>query len=324
MTSAPESRSGPVEDRGQAREWVRAVALGLVLLSTSVVGPVSIVGVPLFLLIAGAPSLRPTVLAVAALLVLFIVRVPVDGGFWYLERGWGLLAGGWFLGLVVLRPGLGLTHRCIAAVTGAAATATAAFAIRPEWWRVLDWRVQERFMEGVDDTLRLLASVSAWTGADGTVPEAVRTSVYRNAEIQASLFPGLLALGTLAGLALAWWIRSRMLEGERGTLGRIRDFRFDDRLIWAFIAGLLLVAIAAGGAWTRAGSNTLVFMGGLYALRGAAVLLFLNGGVSVLGGVLIVIAMILMAPVFLGMALLVGLGDTWLDVRARTRAATTD
>ena len=61
-------------------------------------------------------------------------------------------------------------------------------------------------------------------------------------------------------------------------------------------------------------------MGALYALRGAAVVLFLNGGLSLLGGVLVALAMVLMAPVVLAAALLIGLSDTWLDVRTKVRA----
>ena len=48
--------------------------------------------------------------------------------------------------------------------------------------------------------------------------------------------------------------------------------------------------------------------------------LFLNGGLSVLGGLLLGLAILLVAPVILGAALLIGLGDTWLDVRAKARA----
>jgi len=57
-------------------------------------------------------------------------------------------------------------------------------------------------------------------------------------------------------------------------------------------------------------------------LRGAAVVLFLNGGLSLLGGVVLAMAMLLVAPVILGAALLIGLGDTWLNVREKVRATT--
>ena len=61
-------------------------------------------------------------------------------------------------------------------------------------------------------------------------------------------------------------------------------------------------------------------MGGLYALRGVAVLLFINGGVTGLGILFLVIGMLLLPPVLLLGALIVGVGDTWLDLRSRAIA----
>ena len=63
----------------------------------------------------------------------------------------------------------------------------------------------------------------------------------------------------------------------------------------------------------------MVFMGALYALRGSAVFMFISGGLSVFGYVMLAIALVLAAPVVLGVAMVVGIGDTWFDVRARLR-----
>jgi hypothetical protein len=62
-----------------------------------------------------------------------------------------------------------------------------------------------------------------------------------------------------------------------------------------------------------------VFMGALYALRGVAVVLFLAGGVSLLGGIFLALGLLLVAPVLMTGAFVIGLGDTWLDLRARRR-----
>ena len=63
-------------------------------------------------------------------------------------------------------------------------------------------------------------------------------------------------------------------------------------------------------------------MGGLYALRGLAVFVFLVGGAPTLFTVIFgVLAAIFLYPLVLTAAVLVGLGDTWLDVRARAVAA---
>ena len=102
----------------------------------------------------------------------------------------------------------------------------------------------------------------------------------------------------------------------------LREFRFNDQMIWVFIGGLLLLALTLGDGWTRLGHNTVLVMGALYAVRGAAVMLFLNGGLTALGGMVLAAITLLIAPVLVAGALLVGLGDTWLDVRTRVRALT--
>jgi hypothetical protein len=58
-------------------------------------------------------------------------------------------------------------------------------------------------------------------------------------------------------------------------------------------------------------------MGALYALRGAAVFLFVSGGMSVFGYLMLAVLLVLVTPVVLGMAALIGIGDTWLDLRTR-------
>jgi hypothetical protein len=74
-----------------------------------------------------------------------------------------------------------------------------------------------------------------------------------------------------------------------------------------------------GDAVARVGSNAVVFMGALYALRGSAVFMFISGGLSLIGYVMLAVALVLAAPVVLGVAMVVGVGDTWFDVRARLR-----
>jgi hypothetical protein len=70
------------------------------------------------------------------------------------------------------------------------------------------------------------------------------------------------------------------------------------------------------------GRNLLLFMAGLYLLRGFAVFVFLLAGApTMLTLLLVVMAVLLMYPMVLVAALLMGLGDTWFDVRARVAAA---
>ena len=76
--------------------------------------------------------------------------------------------------------------------------------------------------------------------------------------------------------------------------------------------------VEAFGELRGAGINLLVFFGALYVVRGAGVLAWLLGPkrwARVLLVTVGVIAWQLLAP----FALVLGVGDTWLDWRGRTR-----
>jgi hypothetical protein len=90
------------------------------------------------------------------------------------------------------------------------------------------------------------------------------------------------------------------------------------------IAGVLLLVLPMGEAAVRAGSNVLAFMGALYALRGAAILLVVFG-LQGLGGAFIAgLLLLLLYPFALTTAIIVGLTDTGFDLRARRAAARPD
>jgi hypothetical protein len=146
------------------------------------------------------------------------------------------------------------------------------------------------------------------------------SAVYRTVEVQAAVFPALLGIASMASLGVAWWLYVRLSSGSDQGLGPLRDFRFNDHLVWLFIAGLVLVVIRWGDALAGVGANAVVFMGALYALRGAAVIMFLSGGLSLFGYVLVGLGLLFVPPLVLVGALVVGIGDTWLDVRNRTRS----
>jgi len=312
-TRSAETPSGG-EDR---REWTRAAAL---LLSILVLwDSTALVVVPLLFLLVGHPVRRAAAFLVGAAGAFLLFGLEARaGGTWYLELAWAVLAGGWFAALTLRRPETGLFHRALGAVGASVAVLAGAFAARPEWWGVVDWSVRDRLFRAAGRGVSALRELQQPDG----LPAGFADTLYGMVEVQWVLFPAFLGLATMAGLAVAWWVYVRVAQGRHGALAPLQELRFEDQLIWVFIAGLLMVAVAAGDGWTRAGSNTLVFMGTLYVLRGAAVVLFLNGGLSLLGGLVLAMAMLLVAPVILGAALLIGLGDTWLNVREKVRAAT--
>jgi hypothetical protein len=147
------------------------------------------------------------------------------------------------------------------------------------------------------------------------------------------LFPSLLFLESLIALALAWTTYHRIARTRLGApLGPLKDFRFNDQLVWGLIAGLAIVFLPALDFIEVVGRNLLVFFGALYAIRGFGVLSwFLAPGV--LAATLMVGFAMLWWPVLSvvaisGFVLLtlaafgLGLGDTWADWRRRARPTT--
>ncbi len=228
---------------------------------------------------------------------------------WYLERGWAILAGGWFAGLSLAWPERPFAIRGLAAVAGSGFWAAVVLA-SAGGWGVAEEMVRQRIRTSADAALELMAG-----SGDGT---GLSEAITRTVEFQSLLFPSLLGLSTFACLGVAWWLHVRVLDGSDRGLGRWRDFRFPDPLIWVFISGLILVLLMGwDGEWGRLGVNVMVFMGALYAFRGAGVLLFLSGGLSLLSGLLVAVGLVLAGPILILGAMIVGLGDSWLDLRSR-------
>jgi hypothetical protein len=133
------------------------------------------------------------------------------------------------------------------------------------------------------------------------------------------LIPALLALESLAALGLAWGVYHRLSQvGIGPALGPLTEFRFNDQLIWALAVGLTLSLLPAFSDGRNAGFNLLLFFGALYAVRGLGVLAWISKGRYVF---IIVLSLIPQGVLLLGvLALALGLGDTWLDLRRRARA----
>ena len=133
------------------------------------------------------------------------------------------------------------------------------------------------------------------------------------------LFPALLALESLAAISLAWAVYHRVGRARLGPpLAALRDFRFSDHLVWGLVIGLLLTVAPWLSRLAPAGANLLVFFGVLFALRGLGVAAwFFTPGrlaTALFFGVSLFFWNIIGA-----LALGLGLGDTWLDWRARGR-----
>ncbi len=293
--------------------WTTALLLTIVVLTFSVVHPIQLIMVPIAMLLLGLPPRRPAMIAVAAVLAALVFLGAGQDALWYAGRGWSLLLGGWFILAIVLLPGSGFTLRALAATAAAAGSAAVIVAVLGGWSE-LDWTIALHYRE-VAEAMR-----QAWPAlaeSDAVVRQA--------AELPARLFPALLGVASVAALGVSWTVyRAMARQGE--PLGRLAEFRFPDALVWVLIAGLGLLVLPMAGAagWApRLGSNLVFFMGALYALRGLAVLVavilaLVGPQVPVL--VVLGVVGVVLYPIVVAGTLLLGVTDTWLDLRSGRRA----
>ncbi len=308
---APDTEISAPNDR-RLSFW-RAVALAVLVVALlppgeTAFGRLAVTGLPTAAYLLAFQWRRP----ISLLLGLAIVTSLLAGAFVdprpleNLWRGWGILIGGGFVVATALAPGRGVFVRSLTAVALAGAAFSVAGAIRPEILSTFDGRVTAQYnqffflvemgLEGMEGARRVATAMRGLTGA---------------------LYPALIGLASLGALGIATYV-ARRLEGVESALGPLRAFRFTDHLAWGLVIGLLLLVVPVGAWSVRAGGNIVMFMGGLYVFRGLAVLAWLGTTVVSSGWWIAVwiVAAVLFYPVTLGTALVMGLSDTWLDLRS--------
>ncbi|HUF36164.1 MAG TPA: DUF2232 domain-containing protein [Gemmatimonadales bacterium] len=212
------------------------------------------------------------------------------------------------------------------------------------------WRPSNRLGQALAATGLAGAALAVWMGALGIAPAAVRRAIetdlgayHRALQVEltgsgsrellaqmtragdtiAQLYPGLLALGAIGGLRLAWVWYHRIAERPVGPAPLpFTAFGFSDQMVWGWVVSLTLALLGTGG-WQAAGANLLLVWAALYAARGLAV--FSAGSVRVPGPVVATLAVVAMflLPFVIGGLLLLGLADTWLDFRRRLATPST-
>lgn len=296
--------------------WPYVVSLALVVATFSVLNPMLLIFVPVaFMLIALEPR-KSWLMAVAIVLMVMTFRSAPEGSgsvLWWYGRGWSLIVSAWFVVAIALMPRARLISRSLAAVAGAVASTALLFFANRNGWIQLDWAVGRQLRNAAADV------TTFWAARVEGQPWAtdLTGAFYRFADFQANTFPAMIAVATLAGLALAWFLWRRLSVQERNPLGPLREFRFRDELVWLVVVGAVLVALPLGVAATRTGTNLLLFMAALYAVRGFAVILALFGSPSLLGVIFGTLLFLVLYPIVMATTLMVGLTDTWLDLRAR-------
>lgn len=274
------------------------------------------------------------------LAVWVLAQSAMPGSFFNLVRGWSLLLAGAFGLVCLLAPRRPFFPRALTALCVALGIVLLMGVRGPLTVSRTNQAVQVEFAR------RNLDAMAAFRTFVGEHPEVVKKMPEMNPMLNefegrltatskagAGLFPSLLLLESLIALALAWTTYHRLSRTRLGApLGPLKDFRFNDQLVWGLIAGLAIVFVPTLDFIDGTGRNLLVFFGALYAIRGFGVLSwFLAPGA--LAGTLMVGFVMLWWPVLNAVAVLgfmllalaafgLGLGDTWADWRRRARPTT--
>jgi hypothetical protein len=267
-------------------------------------------------------------------LAFWVLSRPMAGGPSYVAfaRGWALMLATAFGAVALYRPMRPFFGRAMLAlaVSGAAFVLVLGFAgtSARQVERVIAGELGDRVESSVA-AMRARAGTPEWQELQRTNPDAARSwdqlmdtgeaQLREIAPFGASVFPALLAFESLAALGLAWSLHHRLSRARLGpALAPLREFRFDDQMIWGVIGGLVFVLLPRLAAWKSVGWSLLLFLGALYALRGLGVMTwFLVFPGRWFGVVLVAIAAII--PPLWSFPLGIGLGDTYFDWRRRVR-----
>ena len=279
--------------------------------------------------------------AIAALLTITPGDAP--NAFYNLVRGWSLLLAGAF-GLICLfnlqRP---LFTRALLALGVTLVLAMVMSLLGPVTIAHASKTVTDEFVRRNNETMSTLNSVisshpAEWKQLADRVPRLSEMPAETTKQLDAisqwgqQVFPAMLALESLAALALAWAAYHRLSRTRLGPpLHPLREFRFNDQLVWGLIVGLTIMLLPTLSTLSGVGKNLLVFFGALYALRGFGVLSWFMSprrlAITLVIGFVMLFAPILLLQyvaaltfMMLGVAALaLGLGDTWADWRSRAR-----
>ena len=304
------------------RGWAlfRASWLLLAVVLLSPISPLVLVGVPLALLLLAFCSRELLALVVAAVILAtaFTGMPDVGRALWVAERGWALLLGGAFVIATLARPRDRLISRALYALAVVVAVIAVHSLFRPGLVSELDWWVASELRDAAGRAYDVFNAISA--SGQNSWAERFGATVFDWAEVQVILYPAFLALASIAALEVGWFVVSRFW-GTRSALGPFRDFRFSDQLIWVLIGGLVMLVLPIGSLSGRIGENAMLFMGGLYLVRGIAVMAWLAAATitSTWVAALWTICALLLYPIVAGAALAIGISDTWLDLRTRLK-----
>ncbi|HEY7878716.1 MAG TPA: hypothetical protein VIC55_10845, partial [Gemmatimonadaceae bacterium] len=277
----------------------------------------------------GSPWMALTWSALAAAVLVLPAPPATNAPYYALARGWGAIVAGAF-GIVCL---VGRSQPFIHRVLSAIAAATLLSLGLAAFGR-FDARSAQNVFAGEFDArnaaavaeMRLDATVvqksfpklATMARDAATQQEAVQGTISRAA---APLFPASLALEALAACALAWALFHRLSRVRIGApLAPLRQFTFGDQLVWALVAGIVMVIVPSLDALAAVGRNLLLFFGTLYALRGYGIYAWFVSRRAAVTSVAVAVAAFPLSLVTVPWAVGLGLSDTWFDWRRRVKS----
>jgi hypothetical protein len=229
-----------------------------------------------------------------------------------------MLATAAFMAFVLLKPAPILRQAFRSTVAAGIATALLIQAIwGSEAWGALGWEATRQA------SLTMRAIVEVAPNAFPFYEPMVR--------FVSLTWPGMLALQTLAGLALAWQLYRRIAvpaaaESVTPAPARFKDFYMGDGWVWGIVAWLGVLILPVSSVLQVAGTNLGLIASTLYVLRGAAIVAtFAEAfGISALTLLIVAAAAAALAVPLLfvlpGLCTL-GITDTWYQYRRRLAEA---
>ncbi len=282
----------------------------------------SLVGLPCAVLLILAPGgsstwRQPIAAMIGAVsLALLVVSGGSGSRLAAAQSAYIVLATGAFVSFVLLEPAPILRQAFRAIVAAGLGSAVLIQAIwGSEAWGALGWEATRQ----ASITMRTIVEV-----APDTFP------IYEPMVRFVSLtWPGMLALQTLAGLALAWQLYGRvaaLASTESAPPARFRDFYMGDGWVWGIVAWLGVLILPVSSFVQVAGTNLGLVASTLYVLRGAAIVVTFAEAFGISALTLVIVAAVaaaLAVPlvfVLPGLCTL-GITDTWYQYRRRLAEA---
>jgi hypothetical protein len=257
-------------------------------------------------------------------------------------RGWTLLLAGAFGMASLLGAKRSFFTRALTAVGAAFGLALLMSLLGPVSLSGMSDAVSAEFLRRNTEFLYFLnrtittngAQWETWTKAMpslAALPADAESQLAAMSRVGQMMFPALLALESLAALALAWSTYHRLSRRRLGSpLSPLREFRFNDQFVWGLIVGLVILLLPSLADVRGLGQNLVLFFGALYAIRGLGVLAwFMAPGrfaTALIAGFVLVLVPVVNVIAILGFmtlgvtALGLGVGDTWADWRSRARS----